>query len=72
MRDFYLVGNDYSVRVGDPGTELYDDSMNPATTDDIQGGGKNVRIIILTPDRFRDVKKLRSAGTRVTWNNPPE
>jgi hypothetical protein len=67
---FYLVTADRSKRLGDPGTELYSTDFEPVTKDDIIGKYDDVRIVMLTPSDFENVKIRAMLSPGITWKDP--
>lgn len=70
MRDYYLVAEDRSARVGDPGTKVYGEDFEEVTVDDIKAYGGPARIIILTPEQFGVSRQFHEQGTKITWKDP--
>lgn len=70
---FYLVTDDASKRLGDPGTELFDETGYVATKNDVMRSanrGGDIQIVMLTPDAWETVYEYLEAGLDINWEDP--
>lgn len=67
---FYLVTDDTSKRIGDPGTRLHNEHFTEVTVQDIKNSGKkNIEIRMMTEENFDLAKNAVQLGGDFIWND---
>lgn len=67
---FYLVTDDTTKRIGDPGTRLYNEHFTEVTVQDIKDTGKkNIEIRMMTEENFDLAKNAVLMGGNLNWGD---